>query len=414
MKSRIWVIIAFVALIILVVYFLYSDKKNVNWYETYAPKDEEPYGLFVTRKLLEDYFPDKDLKEVDDKLSRILVDTVGPVTANYVFVGEYQHLDSVSAVRLASFINRGGTVLIASKDLPDNLLKNIFTYQCSEHQDYIKNEQMKVQMNFVHPSLRNGTGYTYEFKVKKGIVAYNWSYLDSSVFCYDDHVPFATLGMIDNTKINFVQIKHGKGKLLLHTDPVVFTNYYMKEKAGVEYAAKVFSHLTPGDIYWDEFTKVPQRQGRRERHSPGPLSYILDQPALRSAWYLILLLAFVYLLFHAKRKQRIIPVLEPNANTSIEFTETLGRIYFQQNRHKKLAKQKKKLFLSFIRNRYQIPTAHLNAETKKKIIVKSKVEPEVVDQIFEYFDKIDNSLDISADELISMHQVIEHFYKNCK
>ena len=61
-----------------------------------------------------------------------------------------------------------------------------------------------------------------------------------------------------------------------------------------------------------------------------------------------------------KRKQRIIPVLERNENTSFKFISTIGRLYFLQNDHKKLCQQKMKLFYAYIRDRYNINTTKVD------------------------------------------------------
>ena len=147
------------------------------------------------------------------------------------------------------------------------------------------------------------------------------------------------MGYFNDEFSNFARIKYGKGQLLLHTTPIAFSNFHLLREQNVEYAGRVFSHLVEGPIYWDNYSNVSLALARRMNdlayynpyktfNDEGPLQYILSQPALAWTWYLGLTLALLYLLFRAKRKQRVIPVLEPNHNTSLEFISTIGRLVF--------------------------------------------------------------------------------------
>jgi hypothetical protein len=55
--------------------------------------------------------------------------------------------------------------------------------------------------------------------------------------------------------------------------------------------------------------------------SMSPMRFILNNPPLRYAWYLLLLGLLIFVLFNAKRKQRIVPVIEPLKNTSLDLSE---------------------------------------------------------------------------------------------
>ena len=80
--------------------------------------------------------------------------------------------------------------------------------------------------------------------------------------------------------------------------------------------------------------------------------YIFTQPALTWAYYLVLIGLLFYALFAGKRTQRVIPVVEPPRNTSLEFAQTVGRLYFQQGDHDNLARKKIQYFLAGLRERY--------------------------------------------------------------
>jgi hypothetical protein len=197
------------------------------------------------------------------------------------------------------------------------------------------------------------------------------------------------------------------------------------KKSGIDYANKIFSHLDNGLIYWDQVSRVDEEVSRRRNQMAsysqnssldheGPLSYILKQPALAWAWYLALSVGLFYLLFRSKRTQRIIPVMDVNSNTSLEFISTIGRLYFLQNDHKKLCLQKMKLFLSYARERYNIPTKQTDENFVKVLSLRSEVPEKVIAKIVLMHQNISNSGFVSEKTMVDFHQEMEKFYRNRK
>ena len=125
-------------------------------------------------------------------------------------------------------------------------------------------------------------------------------------------------------------------------------------------------------------------------------------------------MALLYMIFGARRRQRIIPVLEPNTNTSLEFISTIGRLYFIQNNHRKLALQKVKLFQAFIRQRYHIQSARADDDFFNKLALRSEVNIDLIRKIYLLSGNINNSSIVSENTLIELHQLMDRFYKNCK
>jgi len=225
---------------------------------------------------------------------------------------------------------------------------------------------------------------------------------------------------MNDTLINFMRAPYGEGTFYLHTTPIVFSNYHLLDSTNLAYANGAFSYLPPGKIYWDEYSKTLEAVGRQRNNSQrqlsaeSPLQYILSQPALTWAWYLLLAMGLLFLLFRTKRRQRVIPVLQPNTNTSLEFVSTIGRLYFLQNSHRKLALQKMKLFQNFVRERYQIRGHELDAEFIEKLIAKSEVSPKLIDKILLIHRNITNSKLVTENTLIDFHNLMDEFYRTCK
>ena len=128
-------------------------------------------------------------------------------------------------------------------------------------------------------------------------------------------------------------------------------------------------------MYWDEYYKLG-RSGPRT-----PLRVILTKPALKWAWYTALIGMIIFVIFHAKRRQRIIPVITPPANDSKEFVETVSRVYLNQKHHKNIAEKKIVFWLDFIRSRFNISTQQLSDEFCLQLAHKSGASKETIHDI---------------------------------
>lgn len=429
MQNRKTYIILGVAAILLLLFFafFYNKEKKYNWTEDYK-EDKKPYGTHVIFELLKDQCPDSLFHVIDQPLNEYFpgTDSVDyPYNANYILIGEGMYWDSLEIQSILDFAAMGNNVFISSKDIPFLLKTSVFYEVCSDfywynypvHYDSIANMSVK---NIVHPD-------TFQFKYKSHneIREYRWHYIESDYFCDSLFSP-VVLGTMNDSLINFFRKSYGDGQFYFHTSPISFSNIQLLDSSLVSYTSQVLSHLSDGAIYWDKSSRLPlgiarsldrnNRDGSidRQLNSEGPLSYILSQQALRWAWYTLLAMVVLFLLFRSKRKQRMIPVLPKNKNTSLEFINTIGQLYFRKGNHKQLCLQKMNLFLAFIRENYLLNTKDLDDNFMKQLSIKSDIPKEIIDQIFLFYKNIKNADFASEKTLVSFHTELEKFYQNCK
>ncbi len=87
--------------------------------------------------------------------------------------------------------------------------------------------------------------------------------------------------------------------------------------------------------------------------------------------------------FNAKRKQRIVPILRPFSNLTVDFTKTIGNLYYQEGDHRNLIDKKIIYFLEKIRNEYLIDTTRLDDNFIKKLHHKTgKNETDIQELVF--------------------------------
>ncbi len=406
-----------------------KGKKNFSWRETYDETSQQPYGAYVFYELLKAEYEKEDFVIIDDSLANILPQELSDSTkkANYIFVGPAMFTDSMSTQSLLSFVENGNNAFISSKSIPYDLMFYIYYDECYEAywNDYESLQDSVAGLNIAHPNLRADSNFTYKYYKNFTPRNYNWNYIESSFFCEEEY-SMISLGEMNYDLSNFARAKYGKGYFYLHTTPMAFSNLALQEEQSLAYAGKVMSHLDGESVYYDTYSRVSEGVSRRRNerenwmqnnrtfNTESELSYILSQPALRWAWYISLGLALLYLIFRAKRQQRIIPVTEKNRNTSLEFVGTIGQLYFQQENHQKLAAQKFKLWLAFVRDKYRMTSRELDEEFEKKLSAKSDVAQSDIHSILTQYNLTQTATGIHSHTLIKFHETMEKFYKNCK
>ena len=112
---------------------------------------------------------------------------------------------------------------------------------------------------------------------------------------------------------------------MINRAPMALTNYYMLQDTNRHYYEYVLSYFNtyPTSVNWFSYlNKYPNEQ------SDFNWSDLFQKPALFYAFLILLVTILVYALFASKRQQRKIPVLEPLTNSSFDFVETVGRLYY--------------------------------------------------------------------------------------
>lgn len=401
--------------ILLVIYFMYNRQHEIRyqWSETYKSTSDQPYGTLFIQKLLSTYRPGVTFILNDQKPLHQILDSSGRKSdTDYIFIGQNIFLDDADKKALLNFIYSGNNAFISTVNLPFDLVDPIFVPECESEIFLETNDTLSITQNFYNTHLKRAQGYRYTYRFGKTDLPYFWNTLNKEVFC-DSTSTITPLGFIYPNKVNFFKLSYGKGQLYIHTNPLVFTNYFLTESDKAEYASGVFSHLTGDSIIWDEFSKaefVPKNNAPQVN----PISYILEYDSLRYAWWLMLGGALLYTVFTAKRKQRIIPVLEPKSNTSLEFINMISSLHIENGNPHDIARKKVKYFNYFIKSKYGIHSQDLNETNLKRLSAKSKVSLPDLQLVANEADSVQRQPYYDETRLIELYKALETFYKNCK
>lgn len=367
----------------------YNQRRPVNWSATYLKEDKIPFGTFVLQQQLGRIFPDSRLKISRQRMSQTLKEQPHQ-QAVYLLIAANAAADSVDYQELLKFIQRGNQVLIAAGELSPALSAGL-KLQLSSPLNADSGQQTRLRL--VSPSLPAGR----EFAFDKGIGAAYFSKLDTA--------RAIILGKNQKDQVNFVCYRFGKGALYLLNDPLLLSNYALLKPEGAAYAESVLSFLPAGTaLIRDEYYT------RGQEAETSPLKVIFKYDALRHAYLLSLAGLLIFVLFEMKRRQRIIPVIAPLQNSSMEFVQLVGRLYDQQHDNADLAAKMIRYFSEHLRSAYQLNTTLEDDALARAIQQKTGAPETLVSELFVLTGRISGQSRVTDAELTALHTCIEKFY----
>lgn len=405
--------LCFIGLILLQV----MAPKSINWTQTFMKKDNIPFGTSAIYDVLPGIFPGQEINTETFPIYNILNENFSTspdsyqdeiTKRNYIIINNAFEPDKLDTRELLEFAKNGNSVFIAanyfSGKFADTLkveTDNYYGIAETFENDSVNLSQFykpydTAVINFTNPLLKRKTSYVYS----KGI--------DNTYFNSFDTSKAIVLGNNIDNKINFIKINWGKGNIFLSTVPEVFTNYLFVNKQNYDYPYKALSYLPNQKIIWDEYYKA----GNVKKESS--LRFVFNNPALRSAYYVLLLSLLLFIAIGIKRKQRIIPVVEPLRNTTLDFVDIVGTLYYQAGDHKNIADKKIVYFLEYIRSAFQIKTNLYDDVFIDRITNLSGIERQKIHDLFYYFADISVKGNISQQELLKLNRMIEEFHKKNK
>lgn len=396
MDKSIKIYIAVLVFILTLILVIDRDQpKPIDWRSTYAVNDKIPYGLYVFDKEINGFFKNHKVERIPDVTpyefldSKYNEDTLVEnykIKGTFINISENNTIDEQSIKEIFYFVSHGNNAFLSMKTFPQYLL-----------------DSLKVEVNSDYLNANKTQLWLANKKNKKYTFAHQLDYYFSKIDTLNTTVLGYQGAKPSNVKdINFIKVPYRQGYFYLHTQPVVFTNLNLLKADHYQYAESVLSYLPKGDIFW--YTKGQNN----ETISQSPLRYILAQPGLKWAWYFFIFGMLIFIVFNAKRKQRVVPILKPLPNSTVDFTKTIGNLYFQEGDHRNIIDKKIIYFLEKIRTEYLIDTTKLDDTFIQKVKHKiGKSETDIQELVFlinEHRNSYHGSLE---EDLIRINNAIE-------
>ncbi len=398
MSKTLKIYIGLLVVIIIAAMSIESSKPvTIDWSETYNERHSKPYGLKILYEEFTNLFDKASIKKIRNTPyeyfnAKYDWDTYKyKIEGTYVSIHPYFYSDESSLNELFDFASEGNTIFLSTHEIPDYIQDSL-----GFKTNYQFNVSSKAEFGFSNDNLKNNT-VTFE----KGIKNIHFTKIDTLTTIPLGYQKFSN----DSIYTNFIKVPVGDGAFLLHTQPVAFTNFHLLKDDHYKYAEGILGYLPNKDIYFDS----PNKSGLDD--SSSPLRFILSQPPLRWAWFISLLTLLVFILFNVKRKQRIVKIINPLENTTLDFTKTIGNLFYETKDHENVVRKKITYFLEHIRNEYLMDTQVLDEVFIKRLAGKAGKDKEEVEGLISLIIKLKKKVYFQEHDVLSITKAIERFNK---
>jgi hypothetical protein len=387
-------IIVFSLLLILYIVAEVNKPKPIDWRITLSKSDKNPYGGYILYSQLKDVFPNALIQSFRTPVYNQLNNYSGNLSA-YILLSNQFDLSNNDFEEMKAYVSRGNSVFVSALNFKKAFVDTL-GFKTFSRVSLLKEDSTSV--NFVNPALKASSNFIF----KKSTIDEYFSKFDTA--------KTDILGVNNDGKPNFIKIDFGAGSFFVHSAPLCFSNYFITYQDNAEYIAKALSYIPKNvkKIYWDEYYKL----------GPGgattPLRFFLSNEFMLWALRLAIIGLLIYVLFEIKRRQRVIPVITPLRNTTLDFIKTVSTVYYNQKDNNSIASKKVSYFLEYVRQHFYLQTQQLDENFIQQLSRKSGVEKSNVEYLVHLLSEINTGYAVSDKLLLKLNHQIENFYKQAQ
>ncbi len=409
-----------VIVVLLTILFLQTfERKDVSaadWSTNYQYEFKDPYGTWMLDKIL-------GLSYGEEHIVRIEKDDFSMINSQarhkgYLYIDTYIDFPKSRVDSLINFVEAGNSAMIISDYWNDNV-DLIFPY-LTIGEEYIDSTACLSVDNEEEDYVMR----SYARQLDSAIVGYHSTlHIDEDSIQYD----YDIISTIDRAYPIAIHLKYGEGDFFFHSVPYLFTNVGLDQEDMRAYTLKVLPLLDIDTLYSDHdhldfYNDYDIRKSRadigeqygggRPQNDRSPIQFIMANPALSWAYYVMAAGLIIFIISRGRRRQRIIPTLEQNENTSLEYVDTVSELYRSQNQHFKLAKHLKSVFESQIKKKYYLKPGTDNYV--KRLSQKSRIPEDDIQSLINRLKASENNKRFDDIQLINLHKDLDQFYKKCQ
>lgn len=370
MKFNRTFIVVIIVLMAVMLLFETNAPSRFQWDDySQSYKSKQPFGCYVMDSVLRASLP-QGYEVLGSEIEMCFDDEHKSEKHTFLFTNNYNNFYDWYEIDFLEFIKEGNNVIFAtdyhytSDDIDEYLgFSCEREYRASLSKEILSDSTLLDTINW-HSDDRFAPA----------------TYLISSAFCQDHLVlsdSYRTLATLTEAKyiywnndadvvyedtgygpppvtITVAGIRnYGKGKVIVVCMPLIFTNYGILNENIRPFVLRLLSEC--GDlpvVRYDQTLMSHEAGGNMDSESP--LRYLLANRPLRWALYLALATLVAFVLFSARRRQRVIPVIHPPVNHMMDFVKRIGGIYYQRHDNVDLLIKKYASFSSDVRTQAMI------------------------------------------------------------
>ncbi|WP_431135989.1 DUF4350 domain-containing protein [Psychroserpens mesophilus] len=406
MSKQVKFYIALTALAIFgIVLMEYSKPKKINWFASYAKHHKIPFGTYVFNEQLERLFTETDIINLENPPYPYLSQS-DSINGTYIFINDYVQFGDTELDKLLEWTSKGNTLFIASEDFEDQLLDTL-------HLNTDIMSKFEVEGDSFQFQLTNAKLHHTTVVFDKSIYATYFNVIDTLNTSILSTIKDYKIDDEDEDSIkitepvNVIKQSFGKGTVILSAFPQAFTNYFILKSPNQNYTAGLMSYIDDSKpIYIDHYYKSGKA------YYTSPMYILLNNKALKWAYYIMLIGVICYIIFEAKRKQRAIPVVKPLRNQTLDFTRTIANMYYEKEKHYDIAQHKIQHFFEYIRTHLYLSTTTIDDAFLKNLAARSNNSIEDTEQLFKTIKDLNQDKQLNNIQLERLNALIETFKSN--
>lgn len=363
-----------------------GSPKKINWEDSFSKYHKMPFGNKILFEELGSIFTDT-IETSTVEVTRTLADN-RLTNYNYLFINRYFYPEGEDLHELLQFVEVGNSVFIAARDFDQRLLDTL---------GLVVNQEIAVSLIDTNVMwLNTPDGERTKFKLGRGWAHQYFEYTDETI---------EVLGTTTDSNANCIVIRFNDGNIYLNLEPHAFTNFNMLYEGNHRYVSSVLSNMPDQPVIWDEYYKMREVQAE-----VSPIYVILSSDGLREAVLLLLAALLLYMAFAVKRRQRAIPLVKTPANATLEFTQTIGQLYFNTRDNSDIALKRTDYFLRNIRAKYGLPTNELNAGFAEKLAALTGVPETDIAELCSFMKWMQTKPAVTDSTLLKLDKMMDDFY----
>lgn len=335
-----------------------------------AGNDQGPMGASVFRHFSQKAFSNDSLfnniKPFEKWHTQLIHDDSYSNKLVYIIAAPRMIASQQEVESMADFVESGNTLLVIADYFTEEFLQR---FSVTSTRTFIEGTKGKTwEMRATQKKLIDSTLFS-----SRKFGYYFYPFLNE--IGADSSLKPEYEGINDAGQPDFVRVNHGKGQLIVVTNAAALCNYFLLSGNNYQYALAVLSYLPAFSegIYWDDFYR---RHPYRSFEKSSLLSTILAIPGFRWAFALLLAAGIFWMGTEIWRRQRIIPVQDKYKNTTLEFNQTIARLYLNNHDNQNIAAKMIAHLSAFLQTRYFIRNIEMNDELAGILTAKTGLDIE--------------------------------------
>lgn len=367
----------------------------------YGYKDKEPMGGYIAYHYINSLFNYGVTEVITQSFSDLRYE-INYSNSLYIIIAKSVFMRDHDMESMMNYVSSGNTLFISADFIDQRLLDTLGTKTSFDLTSFFSINEYQMDkkdtwLSLAHETATNPKKYGFFFVP-----------FDNKVVSFDTSAT-QVLGYNENREPNFIAVDYGQGKFIFHTAPAAFSNYFLLTNGNKEYLEKVFSYFNSdiNSVYWDNYYRIR----RSADNNFSIVGFFKKHLPLYYAFLLVLALLLLFIAFGGKRRQRFVPEKIPPANSTVSYTETIGRLYLQKKDNRNIALKMFTYFLEQVRNSYYLNTQNLDNEFVEALSRKSGISEKKVNHLLHLMNEAELADKISDLRLLELHNLIQEYFK---